>query len=122
MSATLILSISAIVLTVVGLLFQHFAVIMGIEKRITALETKMELFWKIVGEAVKDIVHHPTEYRMDYLIDNMDTLNKEELCELKDMVIVKKKECLKNKDALALHYAFIQWKVEDMIMTSKEKC
>ena len=66
------LSITAISLTVIGLLFQHFAVLSKIKERLTALETKMDLFWKAIeGNIVKMLKTFPTNINKDILLDKL---------------------------------------------------
>lgn len=91
--------ISAIIIAVVGLLFQHFGVIarikeeMGrentlIRERISALETKTDLFWKIVETEVAERLKSPAHKRKDDLLDKMKahSLTLEEAEELAEIV------------------------------------
>lgn len=84
------LSITAIVLTIVGLLFQHFGVLANMKERISTLETKMELFWGTVEKNVGALLKtYPTNIGKDVLIDKMidGVLTEEEARLLKTILI-----------------------------------
>jgi len=66
------LSIVAIFISLFGLLFQYFTVIVSIKERLSKLETKTELFWKCVENGVvKMLKTYPTEMEKDVLLDQM---------------------------------------------------
>jgi len=66
------LSIGAMGLTVAGLAFQHFSVLSKIKERLTSLETKTDLFWKIIeGNVVKLLKTYPTNIDKDILLDKL---------------------------------------------------
>jgi hypothetical protein len=68
------ISIIAVVLTLVGFLIQHFAVLGGMKERIAALETKMEIFWQAVGANVAQMLKsYPTNIRKDILLEKLST-------------------------------------------------
>lgn len=66
------LPIAAIVISIGGILFQYFGVIVGIQERIARLETKTELFWKCVeGNVLNILKSYPSNIGKDVLIDKM---------------------------------------------------
>lgn len=78
----------AITLTVLGLLSQHFLVLSKMKERLSALETKIELFWKVVEKKMVDSLKQPTHQRKDSLIDKLKGggLVLEEAVELRDIL------------------------------------
>jgi hypothetical protein len=74
MSSSDYIAITAVALTLVGFLIQHFAVLGGMKERIAALETKMEIFWKAVGANVAQMLKsYPTNLRKDILLEKLST-------------------------------------------------
>jgi ribosome biogenesis SPOUT family RNA methylase Rps3 len=109
------LSIFAICLTIIGLLFQHFAVLSGIKERITALETKMELFWKAIETNVSQLLKsYPTNIDKDILLDKLSNreLTLEDAQALRT-VLIGEMECTKTNNKLA--YILIIARVEQTI-------
>ncbi len=61
------------------------------ETRLSRIETKMELFWNQVGEALKAMIKQPTHFRKDELMDKLlgeriPKMTIEELYELKGIL------------------------------------
>lgn len=65
------LAVTAIVVTIVGLLVQYFGVIAGMKERLSSLETKVDLFWKVVEDKVTQILKSPNYFDKDLLLDKM---------------------------------------------------
>ena len=88
MDAAVIIAIIAVVLTILGLASQHFLVISGIKERLSALETKIGLFWKVVERKMADSLKEPTHARKDLLIDLLKngTITITEAEELRDII------------------------------------
>jgi len=108
----LVFSVFAMVVAVIGLLVEHFKFQAGLQERIKALEVntldvkdtrkdigeikerlkanevKMELFWGAIEKQVADILKHPTEKRMDDLLDKLTTktITLKELEDLKEIL------------------------------------
>jgi len=83
-----ILPIVSIILTVFGFSYQHFRVIGDLKERIAKVETKTDLFWKVVETHITDIVKSTVNYRKDDLLDGMKCgqLNSEEMVELRSIL------------------------------------
>lgn len=75
MNVEIIVSICAVVLCAAGLTFQHFGVLSSIKERLTAVETKVSLFWQAVGVKVADMLKSPTNLRKDELLDKVKNGN-----------------------------------------------
>ncbi len=55
----------------VGFIVQHFAFISKIQSRLTALETKMDLFWNVVQQRMVDIIKSPHTIELDCLLEDL---------------------------------------------------
>lgn len=75
-----LLALGAMGISIVGLLFQHFGVIGALKERLTALETKVELFWGIVEREMVNILHSPHAPERDWYLDRIKagTITEEE--------------------------------------------
>lgn len=89
------MEIDATILAVIGtfissisLIITVFKVYVNQERRLTKLETKMELFWKAVGDRVMDMLHHPELARRDMLSEKVKarTITLAELEELEELL------------------------------------
>ena len=82
------IAISAICLTVIGLLFQWFVRDARRDERLTRIETKVDLFWNIVQEKMVDVFHSPDHKIRDNLMDKWKAHNidLEELIELQKLI------------------------------------
>ena len=80
------ISLAAIIIAVLGLSWQYFQVIGGIKERMARLETKMEVFWKVIEKNVAAILKAPTHVDFDALLDKMvaGSLTLEEAYKLQD--------------------------------------
>jgi hypothetical protein len=90
MNIAIFLSLGALGLTVAGLLFQNFGILSGIKERVASLETKMDLFWKVVeGNMSQLLKSYPTNIRKDILLDKFSKaeLNLGEAEELRTIMI-----------------------------------
>ena len=117
------LSIGAICLTVVGLLFQHFAVLAGIKERITALETKMDLFWKAIeSNVVQMLKTYPTNIRKDILLDKLSSaeLNLDETYELRTIITGEMQTSKNERIAYVLLLASIEQRIYDYKTNNKK--
>lgn len=66
------LPIVAICLSVIGLIYQQVAIIGALRDRVMSLETKMDLFWKVIEQNVTRIIKdYPTNLKKDVLLDKM---------------------------------------------------
>jgi hypothetical protein len=83
------IAITAVILTVIGFMINHFAIISKLQERLTALETKMEIFWKAVGNHVAEMLKsYPTNIEKDILLEKLSTkeITLEEAYKLKTIV------------------------------------
>lgn len=81
----LYISLAGLLISICGLLWQHFKTIAGINERLSTMETKIDLFWKAVEKHVVDLLKAPHTKRYDVLLDKLvqGTLTNEEARELK---------------------------------------
>jgi cell shape-determining protein MreC len=108
MDITVIIAMVAIFLTIVGLIVQHFGVISKIAQRVSSLETicesiedtteirercasletKVDLFWKLVEENVSELLKSPHNLHKDDLLDKLKAkeLNLDEARELEQIL------------------------------------
>jgi len=118
------LSLTAIFISVFGLLFQHFAVISGIKERITRLETKTELFWKCVETGIVGMLKsYPTNISKDVLLDKM-LHNELTLDNAQELRLIIKEEMELTKKENVLIYVLALGRLEQVIfelMPRKEK-
>ncbi len=123
------IAIVALVVSVLGLLFQHLGVITDIKERLTRLETKTELFWKCIEEnMVKLLKSYPTNPRKDILLDKMlhNELNLESAQELRTVLKGEMDiELAESNNSNALTYVLVISRLEQIIFdknTGKIKC
>lgn len=113
------LSITAICLTVIGLLFQHFVILSGIKERLGRLEVKMDLFWRVIETNVSDMLKsYPTNMEKDILLDKFSRreLNLKEAERLRTILIceMKKEENPAHKLAFVLILTGIEKTLVDL--------
>ncbi len=116
------LSIGAMILTVIGFLFQQFSVLAGVKERLTALETKMDLFWKAIeGNVIKLLKTYPTEIDKDVLLDKFSRreLSKEEAYQLRT-ILIGEMETTKTNNTLA--YVLLIGRLEQILHENKNNC
>lgn len=96
-----IIPIAALVVSLGGYISQRFGVILDIQKqlgviseRISKQEMKMDTLWPSVTDAVKEMLKHPTASRKDDLLDRFPKLSTEEMCKLRDTLMVEKHDML----------------------------
>lgn len=66
------LGVVSILIAISGFIFQQFGVISGVKERLTALETKMDIFWKAIeGKVVEMLKSYPSYIEKDTLLDKM---------------------------------------------------
>jgi hypothetical protein len=64
----------ALILTVSGFIFNHFAIIAKLQERLASLETKMEIFWRAVGNHVSEMLKsYPTNIEKDILLEKLSS-------------------------------------------------
>jgi hypothetical protein len=83
------IAIATAVLMVLGFIVNHLAVIAKLQERLAALETKMEIFWKAVGNHVSEMLKsYPTNIEKDILLEKLATkeITLEEAYKLKTIV------------------------------------
>jgi hypothetical protein len=66
-----LLPVLAIIISVIGLLYQHFALIGGIKERLVRVETRVELFWNAIEGRVIEMLKSPTHLEKDELLDQL---------------------------------------------------
>lgn len=83
-----ILPLIAVLVSLAGILGKYYKSISSMKERLTRLETKMELFWKIVENNVGRLLKSPRQPRKDELLDKLsgNSLNREEAAELKEIL------------------------------------
>jgi len=98
----------ALVVSVGGYLWNRFGFFTDIKKDIAAIDTrlskqelKMDLFWPTVGEAVKNMLKQTTQPRKDVLLDKFPDVDKNEIKELKDILMIEKRELVKAAEFLS---------------------
>ena len=109
MSPELIISMSAVAVAVFGLLLQYFAVLSKIKERLTALETKVGLFWKGIEGQVVEMLKSPTNLRKDELLDLLreERLTLDGARELKEIIEAElKRKAVDGGTALACAFLF----------------
>jgi hypothetical protein len=72
------LPLVSVVISIAGLLFTYFGFIqkqqeraIALEKRMTQIETKVDLFWKVVETNVGQLLKSPTHTEKDTLLDKL---------------------------------------------------
>jgi hypothetical protein len=159
MSLSVVLSISALFLTLVSLVFTYFGWIVDIKEKLAGListmsnsdfkdivkrlcnievavariETsigghsisdmaaKLDLFWTAMEPAVKTIIHDPTHYKKDDLIDRFPSLNDDELYELRNILTDEMVELKLNKSEKIFAYAFMVARVDSVLYDNHKK-
>jgi hypothetical protein len=84
------LSITAICISVIGLLIEHFVMIAGMQERIKGLEVKIEPFWNYIDQQLPKLFHSPElqHKEKDVLLEKMvdRQLTKEDAERLKEIL------------------------------------
>jgi hypothetical protein len=66
-----IFSISALIISVLGLAATYFGFVIKISERMTKVETNNDVFWKILEPHMAQIIHSPTHQERDELVDKL---------------------------------------------------
>jgi hypothetical protein len=114
-------TLSIIALTVLGFIIQYFGIIVKMKEQIRTLETKMELFWNMVGKNIGELLKtYPTYLAKDVLIDKMidGVMTEEEARTLKTILIG---EMEKDKPEKRLLYVLVIGRLEDLLHTLNSK-
>jgi len=111
-SAELIVSIVAIVISVLSFIWGLVKYGITLENRLTKIETKTELWWNTVADQMKQLVQQPIHYRKDDLLDRFPNISNSELNELKEILIFEIKDLKERKDPIAAAYAIWRARVE----------
>jgi hypothetical protein len=96
------------------------------EKRMTSLETKVDLFWKVVETNVGQLLKSPTHTEKDMLLDKLahQELNIEEAEKLRSILTDEMQ--IKGRDNGTIAYALIIGRLEgllyEMRMEKNKKC
>ena len=119
------LSIIAIAVTFLGVLWQYFGGFLAMRKelagsekelreliaaqnnRLVAAETKMELFWNAVGGVVSSLIKQPIHFEKDALMDKLmeGHISKSELHALKHILQEEVADLRETKQTQSLAYA-----------------
>ncbi len=84
-----VIAFFALAVTIAGLAWQYFCVIVGINSRLTALETKTGLFWTVVEKNLSEMLHSPHTEEMDTLLEKLSqdhALSKQEAHQLGNLL------------------------------------
>lgn len=122
MSVTL--AIVSISLTVMGFLFLWFGVVSRILQRLTKVETRGDLFWKIVEDKMVEVFHSPEHPRRDELMDRWrdKQLGLEEAIELR-LLVNHAFDLTNGDDPRKMAAALILGKLEqDIVDLEEESC
>lgn len=78
----------AIVISILGVLFNYFAFVVRQEGRITRLEVQSGIFWKALENKLADMLKSPTHLSKDILLDKFkdDCLDEAETMILRTML------------------------------------
>jgi hypothetical protein len=71
MTTEFAISLIAIGLSILSFLYSRFEVQIKMEARLTSLETKMGVFWRVIEEKAVAILHAPIHYERDALLDKL---------------------------------------------------
>lgn len=112
MTLELVLSIIAISTTLISMLWTHFKVLLGIERRLVSIETKTDLWWDVMADQARKIIKQPIHFRKDDLLDRFPKLNDDELLELKDIIDTEKHDLEPSKDPKLISYAIWTARIE----------
>jgi hypothetical protein len=80
----LVAIIISVVSVIVGWALIYFGYVVKTSTRLTKIETDNEVFWKVIGPHMADIIHSPEHTNRDVLVEglNKGILNPNELAEL----------------------------------------
>lgn len=117
------ISVTSIMLTVIGLLFQYFKVILGLKERMATLETKINLFWSIVEREIPRLLKDPTGLTKDGLLDKFaehhsNGMTLQEMEELTGILECELKE-KKMTNTRRIAYALIVGRLKQLIYEKK---
>lgn len=117
------ISFLALAGTAVGLLYQHFGVVVAIREqiavtreRLTAVETKTDLFWRVVETTIpKMLKSYPTHLDKDVLLDKFSRreLDYEEAARLRTILLCEMETVEPNPNTIA--YVLVLSRLEQII-------
>jgi hypothetical protein len=109
------LPLASIVISVLGLLITYFGFVLKVSERITKVETKVELFWKVVETNVGQLLKSPTHVEKDMLLDKLAhrELNIKEAEQLRGILTDEMQ--LKGRDNGIIAYALIIGRLEQIL-------
>ena len=116
---TIVGVVISVFVSVGGFLWAYFIGLVQLRERLTAVETKIEVFWGVVTDNIKGLLKHPTELRKDELLDKLPKLNEFEAVELKE--ILKEDLHRANDKTDKLIYALVLARTEIIIHDLKQK-
>ena len=115
------LPIIAIIVSIAGLLFQYFGMIAGIKERLAKIETKVELFWKVVEENIPKLLMRNSTPETDKLVAELTNPEMPEthLSKLKVLLRVELQESKDKAEILAVIMAL--GRIEQRLFETKRK-
>lgn len=115
------LAIGAMVVSVAGLLITYFGFILGVNERVTKVETKVELFWKVVETNVGQLLKSPVHIEKDLLLDKLahQELTIKEAETLRSILTDEMQ--LKGRNDSIIAYALIIGRLEQILYELKGK-
>ena len=100
----LAVSICSLIVTILGFLTLWFGIISTMKEDISRLSTKEEVTWAVISPHLANIIHQPTHFRRDYLMDELERgrldNKQDELVELEKHLDDMIAEAIYNKDPM----------------------
>jgi hypothetical protein len=115
-----IITLIGMICTVLSVAMLYFKSINSIDRRLTRLETKTDLFWGMVEREIPRLLKAPTHLEMDDLLDKMTVskLTKKDAIRLKDILEKEMDGC--NDDKI-LACTLLLVRVEQIIMEGSRR-
>lgn len=106
----------AVIIAVIGWIIIYVGWISKLADRLARLETKTDLFWKVVEEKVVDMIRSPTHYFKDLLLSKLQdgTIEEEEAKELRAILDTDFKEEVNNSPK-CLAYVLVMARINTIL-------
>jgi hypothetical protein len=126
MSTELIISLGAMFLTILSLVYQYFGWIIKFSEklntfekdvigRLATVETSQRFFQKYVDDIIPAVIHHPNTIDKDKLLENFKNLDTIELSKLKIILLEELPELTARKDPMVMNYIMLLARIDQKI-------
>jgi hypothetical protein len=113
--------LAGVIIAVAGLLITYFGFVLKVSERMTKVETKVDLFWKVIETNVGSLLKSPTHVEKDMLLDKLShrELNIKEAETLRSILTDEMQ--LKGRSDAIIAYSLIIGRLEQILYELRSK-